>query len=114
LLGSPGGSSIGEFPVASFGGEKGGGIRFRPRLVHPGLKKFLFLALPLMLGQSIVVLDEQFTRVFASLAGAGAVSWLNYGRRIMMVPVGVVAQGAGVASYPFLADLVAKGILEVL
>lgn len=103
-----GGALLGNFLLPLLAVRKGGGIRFRPRLVHPGLKKFLFLALPLMLGQSIVVLDEQFTRVFASLAGAGAVSWLNYGRRIMMVPVGVVAQGAGVASYPFLADLVAQ------
>ena len=30
-------------------------------------------------------------------------------RRIMMVPVGVVAQAAGVASFPFLAALAAKG-----
>jgi putative peptidoglycan lipid II flippase len=42
------------------------------------------------------------------LAGTGAISWLNYARRIMLVPVGVVAQAAGVASYPFLAELVAR------
>jgi putative peptidoglycan lipid II flippase len=48
-------------------------------------------------------------RVFGSLVGTGAISWLSYARRLMMVPVGVVAQAAGVASYPFLAELVAKG-----
>jgi len=78
------------------------------RLYHPGLKKFVLLALPLMLGQSIVVLDEQLVRVFGSLAGVGAISWLSYARRIMLVPVGVVAQAAGVASFPFLAELFAK------
>ena len=50
-----------------------------------------------MLGQSIVVLDEQLVRVFGSLAAVGAISWLSYARRIMLVPVGVVAQAAGVA-----------------
>ncbi|MFP5213210.1 MAG: murein biosynthesis integral membrane protein MurJ, partial [Acidobacteriota bacterium] len=73
-----------------------------------GLKRFLLMALPLMIGQSVVVLDEQLVRVFGSLAGSGAISWLNYARRIMLVPVGVVAQAAGVASYPFMSELVAK------
>lgn len=85
-----------------------GGLTFRAVLRHPMLKRLLFLALPLMLGLSIVVLDEQFVRIFGSLAGEGAVSLLSYARRIMQVPVGVVAQAAGVASFPFLAALAAK------
>ncbi|MCT4536188.1 murein biosynthesis integral membrane protein MurJ [Halodesulfovibrio sp.] len=88
---------------------RSGGLQWRFTLNHRGLKKFVLLALPLMIGQSIVVLDEQFVRIFGSLTGDGAVSLLNYSRRIMLVPVGVVAQAAGVASYPFLAALVAKG-----
>lgn len=101
------GAFIGNFllPLVAV---KAGGIRLAPVFRHPGLKPFVFLALPLMLGQSIVVLDEQLIRVFGSMAGTGAVSWLNYARRIMLVPVGVVAQAAGVASYPFLAELVAR------
>lgn len=85
------------------------GLHLSLVLRHPLLKRVLCLALPLMVGVSVVVLDEQFVRVFGSLAGDGAVSLLNYARRIMQVPVGVVAQAAGVASYPFLAALVAKG-----
>jgi putative peptidoglycan lipid II flippase len=75
---------------------------------HPGIKRFLLLALPLMIGQSIVVLDEQLVRVFGSMTETGAISWLSYARRIMLVPVGIVAQAAGVASYPFLSELVAR------
>lgn len=85
-----------------------GGMQFFPSLHHSGVKRFIWLALPLMVGQSVVVLDEQFIRIFGSFTGEGAVSLLNYARRIMLVPVGVVAQAAGVASYPFLAALVAK------
>ncbi len=85
-----------------------GGLCFRPRLQHPAMKRVLLLALPLMLGQSIVVLDEQLVRIFGSLTGEGGVSLLNYARRIMLVPVGVVAQAAGLASYPFLAALAAS------
>ena len=86
-----------------------GGLRLLPVLRHPWLKRLLLLALPLMLGLSVVVMDEQFVRIFGSLAGEGAVSLLSYARRIMLVPVGVVAQAAGVASFPFLAALAAKG-----
>lgn len=91
---------------------KSGGIVLYRVWKHPYLKRFLLLALPLMLGQSIVVLDEQFIRVFGSMAGTGEVSLLSYARRIMMVPVGVVAQAAGVASFPFLASLFAKKDME--
>jgi putative peptidoglycan lipid II flippase len=88
--------------------RRGDGLQLQPVLFHSGLKRFLYMALPLMIGQSIVVLDEQLVRIFGSLAGEGVVSRLNYARRIMLVPVGVVAQAAGVASYPFLAELSAK------
>lgn len=91
---------------------KNGGLSFYFVWNHAYLKRFLWLALPLMLGQSVVVLDEQFIRIFGSLAGTGEVSLLSYARRIMMVPVGVVAQAAGVASFPFLAQLFAKNDME--
>ena len=87
---------------------KEGGLRFQWSWRHPLMKRVIILALPLMLGQSIVVLDEQFVRIFGTLTGEGNVSLLNYARRIMLVPVGVIAQAAGLASYPFLAALIAN------
>jgi putative peptidoglycan lipid II flippase len=102
------GAFVGNFCLPYLAARFGHGLELRFSIYHPGLKHFFVLALPLMLGQSVVVLDEQLVRVFGSLAGVGAISWLNYARRIMLVPVGVVAQAAGVASYPFLAELVAK------
>ncbi|MDR0338736.1 MAG: murein biosynthesis integral membrane protein MurJ [Desulfovibrio sp.] len=109
--GVPLGAALGSLllPVLA---AKRGGLVFSPHLKHPLMKKVLLLALPLMLGQSIVALDEQFVRIFGSLTGEGGVSLLNYARRIMLVPVGVVAQAAGLASYPFLAALAASGEQE--
>ncbi len=104
------GSFFGNFLLPLVAASRGSsGFTYAPHLTHPGLKVFILLALPLMIGQSVVVLDEQFLRFFGSMTTEGAVSWLNYARRIMLVPVGVVAQAAGVASYPFLARLVAQG-----
>lgn len=102
------GSAVGAFLLPLLV-VRAGGLSFLPGLRHPLMGRFLIMALPLMIGQSVVVLDEQFVRIFGSMAGDGAVSLLNYARRIMMVPVGVVAQAAGVASFPFLASLAARG-----
>ena len=107
------GACLGSFILPLWAVARGGlklGMHFR----HPSLPRLVLLALPLMLGQSLVALDEQFARIFGSISGEGAVSLLNYARRIMQVPVGVVAQAAGVASFPFLADLAARGDMDKL
>ncbi|MBQ7608744.1 MAG: oligosaccharide flippase family protein, partial [Desulfovibrionaceae bacterium] len=82
---------------------------FRPRFTHPLMKPFCLVALPLMLGQTIIMLDEQLLRIFGSLLSEGSVSLLTYARRISQVPVGLVGQAAAVASYPFLVRLVTEG-----
>ncbi len=101
------GAFIGAFLLPFYAVAKNG-LTLKFMLKHKDFKKFIFLALPLMLGQSIVILDEQFIRIFGSMAGEGAVSLLNYARRIMLVPVGVVAQAAALASFPFLSALLAQ------
>ncbi|MDR2696234.1 MAG: murein biosynthesis integral membrane protein MurJ [Deltaproteobacteria bacterium] len=105
------GAALGAFILPWIVARRGG-LRLEARLRHPLMKRFLSIALPLMLGQSVVMLSEQFVRIFGSLAGEGAVSLLSYARRIAQVPVGIVAQAAGVASYPFLARLLAQGDRE--
>lgn len=83
------------------------GLKLHLVFKHRLFGKFLFIALPLMLGQTVVMLDEQFLRVFGSLVGEGWVSLLNYGRRIAQVPIGLMGQAVAVASYPFLVQLLA-------
>jgi putative peptidoglycan lipid II flippase len=78
-------------------------------LRHPAVPRYFALAVPLMLGQTLVLLDEQLGRTFGSFIRDGGVSWLTFGRQTMLVPVGVIAQAAGVAAYPFLARLAAEG-----
>ncbi|SBV96012.1 Integral membrane protein MviN [uncultured delta proteobacterium] len=102
------GSFLGAFALPLLV-ARSGGLHIRFHLKDKGMLAFVLMALPLMLGQSIAVLDEQFIRVFGSLAGVGGVALLAYARRFMFVPIGVVAQAAGAASYPFLATLAAEG-----
>jgi putative peptidoglycan lipid II flippase len=108
------GSFVGFFLLPLLAVKYGDGLSLRWSIFHPGLKQYVLVALPLMIGQSITVLDEQFMRIFGSFAEVGAISWLSYARRITMVPVSVVAQAAGMASYPFMADLYVKGDLPRL
>ena len=102
------GAIFGAF-LLPFAAVSSGGLRLIFSCRDKGFLVFILLALPLMIGQSIVVLEEQFIRIFGSMAGEGSVSLLAYARRVALVPAGVVAQAAGVASYPFLASLAVSG-----
>ena len=66
---------------------------------------FLCIQIFLIIGQSIAVMDEQLFRVFGSYLGAGTVASFRYARRVVLLPVGIVAQAVGVASYPTLSKL---------
>lgn len=73
------------------------------------LRRYLVLSLPIMLGFSIVVVDEWIVKNQASYLAAGALSYLQYGRTLMKVPIGVFGMAAGVASYPTISRMVANG-----
>jgi putative peptidoglycan lipid II flippase len=108
-----GGAFVGNFALQLYGAQRGTFL-YRPRidLSDPGLREFIRLSIPIMLGFSLVVVDEWTTRVFGSFLLVGAITWLNNARRLMMVPVGIFGQASGVASYPFLSELVARGKKE--
>ena len=107
------GSFLGNFAIQAYGAYRTG-LRFIPRidLSDPGLKEFVRLSIPIMLGFSLVVVDEWMTRLFGSFLLAGAITWTNNARRLMQVPIGVFGQASGVASFPFLSALAARGEKE--
>ena len=112
LWGAVAGSAIGNFGLQWWGARRTG-TRLVPVEGDSAVGEYLLLALPLMIGQSVAVLDEQFVRWFGQLE-VGAASALSFARQINMVPVGVIAQAAGVAAYPFLARLAASGKADEL
>jgi putative peptidoglycan lipid II flippase len=107
------GAIIGNFLIQAYGAFREG-LRLPSGvpLANPVVREYLLLALPLMLGQSLVVLDESFARVFGTQLGEGPTSQLGFARQTMLVPIGVVAQAAGVAAYPYLSRLVEEGKLR--
>ncbi len=113
LWGGLAGAVVGNFGVQLWGVRKLGLTLFRgASRRHPELGEYLLTALPLMIGQSVVALDENWPRWFGQLGQTGTISGLVAARQLNMLPVGVIAQAAGVAAYPFLAGLMAKGDTE--
>ena len=108
LIGAVVGAALGNFALQWIGARRTGTWLTTPRRGESAVGEYLLLAFPLMIGQSVAVLDEQFVRIFGQI-DVGATSALSFARRLNMVPVGVIAQAAGVAAFPFLASLYARG-----
>lgn len=84
-------------------------IRWRFAPADAEFTGYLKLALPLMLGQSLLTVDEWYERWFGAVLGPGTVAQLGYARRLMLVPVAVVGQAVAAAALPFLARLWSEG-----
>ena len=72
------------------------------------LKKYLWMSVPIMLAFSLVVADEWITKYLASFMEEGSVSRLSYARTEMRIPIAIIGQAAGIASYPHLSRLWAQ------
>jgi putative peptidoglycan lipid II flippase len=109
------GSLAGNFLLQIYGARRAGG-RFSPNLdlLHPGFRLFVKLTIPIMLALSLVFTDDWIIRWFGSYLVPASITWLSYAKTLMRVPLGVVGQAVGVASFPFLAQLYSEGKLEEL
>ena len=109
------GALLGNFLLQVYGAYSIG-AHFRPNLDlrHPGFILFLKLSVPIMLALSLVFTDDWVIRWFGSYLQPASITWLSYGKTLMRVPLGVVGQGVGVASFPFLAQLYSEGKIDEL
>jgi putative peptidoglycan lipid II flippase len=82
------------------------GTRYRPILDwrDEGLREWVRLSLPLMVGVSLVTADGWIIAHFAS-GTDGAVSLMAYAKQLFTAPMAMLAQAAGAASMPFFASL---------
>jgi len=65
--------------------------------------RIIKLMLPVMIGSSIAQLSLLLNTSFATLIGPGAVSWLNYGSRLMELPIGIFSVAVSTAILPALS-----------
>ncbi len=106
-IGALAGAFFGPFLLNAIYARRAG-MRFRPQLdfANAGLHHWVRMSIPLMLGVSLVSVDNWIINYFASHIG-GAVSLLTYAKQLFTAPV-ALGQAAGIASLPFLAALWTK------
>jgi putative peptidoglycan lipid II flippase len=106
------GSIAGPFGLPLYGCIKSR-MRWLPLVSFndPDLRRYLWLSIPIMVGFSIVIVDEWIVKNQASYLEAGTLAYLQYSRTLMKVPIGMFGMAVGVASYPTLSELVAAGAI---
>jgi len=89
------------------------GLSVRPLwdLAQPGLRRVAGQMLPVVLGGAAFQVNVLLDRLIALLCvpGAGAVSALHYGNRLMQFPLGVMGLALATASFPLYARQAARG-----
>ena len=75
----------------------------------PDFKKYILLTLPLILGASLTTVDDWLGKFIGGTMAEGSISWINYARKLVLVPIAIVGQAAGQAALPYLSQLSAKG-----
>jgi putative peptidoglycan lipid II flippase len=104
------GAAIGNFLLQIYGAHLvGAHFSFSLDLRHPGFRLFLKLAVPIMLALSLSFTDDWIIRWFGSYLVPASITWLTYAKTLMRVPLGVLGQALGVASFPILAQLYSEG-----
>jgi len=107
-IGTVAGAIFGPFLLNAYFARREG-VHYRPILdwQDEGLREWVRMSLPLIVGVSLVTADNWIIGHFAS-GTSGAVSLMNYAKQLFTAPMAMLAQAAGVASMPFFASLWAK------
>lgn len=104
-VGATAGAVLGPFLLPLWGSLRKG-LQYRPLFdfSHAEFRRWIKLTLPLMIGVSLVTADDWIMRPLAAHM-TGAISHLNYAKRLIGVPIAVLGQAVGQASMPFFSWL---------
>ncbi len=102
----------GPFLVNAYAARKAG-VRYQPVLdfKNQGLRDWVVMSLPLMLGVTVVFMDSNILSWFAKHT-AGDITRLLNAKKLFTAPMAIVGQAAGAASFPFFASLYNRGMFE--
>jgi putative peptidoglycan lipid II flippase len=84
---------------------------YRPVIAisHPGFKRFLILALPLLAGVLVSILRQVMDQRFTSSLASGSLTALKFAKTLTDTPVTIFPYAFGIALFPFLADIAVAG-----
>ena len=102
------GSFAGPFLVNAVAARREG-MRWRPVLDfhNEGLRDWVRMSIPMMLGVTVVFFDTQVLQYFAK-SETGDITRLMNAKKLFTAPMAIIGQAAGAASLPFFASLFAK------
>jgi putative peptidoglycan lipid II flippase len=105
--GALGGAAVGALLVPLADAHWGARLKLRLRIapLDPDLWRYLLVAAPLMLGLSLLTVDEWYERWFGGLLETGTIAHLRYARQLMLAPVAVAGQAIATAALPTLSRL---------
>lgn len=83
-------------------------LRFSLDWANPGMREWVRMSVPLMIGVSLVSADNWILNYFAS-AARGDIAKLTYAKTLFTAPMAILGQAAGAASMPFFAALSGQG-----
>jgi putative peptidoglycan lipid II flippase len=107
-IGTLAGAILGPFLLnAVFARRAGAHYHFILDWHDEGLREWVRLSVPLMLGVSLVTADSWIIAHFASKT-SGGVTLMTYAKQLFTAPMAMLAQAAGAASMPFFASLWSK------
>jgi putative peptidoglycan lipid II flippase len=99
------GTFVGPFLINAIGAARvGTGYSISFDVRNSAFREWVRMSIPLMIGVSLVSADDWILRYFASNS-AGAISHINYAKRLLAVPIAILGQAVGQASLPFFARL---------
>jgi putative peptidoglycan lipid II flippase len=103
------GAALGPFllPLLDARGRTPFPVRVSP--LDPDFVGYAAVAAPLVMGFTLLTVDEWYSRWLGQLGGAGTIAVLAYARRLQLVPVAVVGQTLATAALPTLSRLYAEG-----
>ena len=99
------GTFVGPFLINAIGAARvGTGYSISFDVRNSAFREWVRMSIPLMIGVSLVSADDWILRYFAS-DSPGAISHINYAKRLLAVPIAILGQAVGQASLPFFARL---------
>ncbi len=99
------GTFVGPFLINAIGAARvGTGYTISFDVRNSAFREWVRMSIPLMIGVSLVSADDWILRYFAS-DSPGAISHINYAKRLLAVPIAILGQAVGQASLPFFARL---------
>ncbi len=89
---------------------------FRPIFAfsHPGLKKVLLLVVPVLAAIGATQINVLISNIFVSYLAEGSATYLYYGIRLVLFPIGIFGVAMSTAVLPFMSEQAAKGDIDEL